>query len=117
MKISPKDVPEIPIVYDDSDPEIHRPARLAEDGEEPDFRLGPGHFPKTRHPEFYRHVIWNREEARKKYAAQETASPDFMYTYHNKTKPLFVEKEPKNRAEPTFLHPEPPPPPKDQARK
>jgi len=89
--ISPAEVPGIPIVYEDVDPELHRPTRLAKDGEEPDFKIGPGHFRPT-HKEFYTHVIWNRDAAREKYCQGPIPDPDFVYL-DRRVPPLELEKK------------------------
>ncbi|ODM94563.1 Ribosomal L1 domain-containing protein 1 [Orchesella cincta] len=91
--ISPSEVPEIPIIYEDIEPEIHRPTRIAKDGEEPDFRIGPGHFRST-HKEFYEHVIWNREAAREKYCKGPMPDPDYLYL-KAELPPLELEKKTK----------------------
>jgi hypothetical protein len=93
QNISPEDVPEIPLVFRDFDPEIRRPTRPAKDGEEPHFKIGPSHA-KPLHEEFYEHVIFNREAAREKYCSGPVPDPDFIYA--NKVlPPLNLEKKPK----------------------
>jgi len=92
-KISPEEVPEIPIIYQDETPEIFRPTRLAEDGEKPDFQLGPKHVQPI-HEEFYEHVIFNKEAAREKYCNGPPPEPDFIYA-RKTLPPLELEKKSK----------------------
>ncbi|CAL8109510.1 unnamed protein product [Orchesella dallaii] len=89
--ISQAEVPEIPIVYQDIDPELQHPTRLPNDGEEPHYKIGPGHFRST-HKEFYEHVIWNREAAREKYSQGPIPDPDFVYV-DRRVPPLELEKK------------------------
>jgi len=91
--ISYEEVPEIPLVYEDIDPEIKKPTRLANDGEEPDFRIEPRHF-KPVHEEFYEHVVFNREAAREKYCSGPVPDPDFIYA-NKEIPPLHLEKKSK----------------------
>lgn len=65
-------------MYQDVDPELSRPTRLAKDGEEPFYKIGPGHYNPI-HKEFYEYVIWNREAAREKYCKGPPQDPDFAY--------------------------------------
>lgn len=89
QNISPEDVPEIPLQYEDVDPELHKPTRPANPGEEPDLRVGPGHYTPL-HKDFYKHVIWNRDAAREKYCSGPPADPDFVYA-DNVLPPLELE--------------------------
>lgn len=93
--IAYEDVPEIPIVYEDIDPEIKPPSRLAEENETPDFKVGPGNF-KPVHDELYEHVIWNREAAREKYVNVPPPPPDYIKAPGKYLKPLHLEKKPKS---------------------
>lgn len=89
--ISPEEVPEIPIVYQDVDPELSRPTRFPKEGEEPHYRLGPGHF-RPVHKGFYKHVIWNPEAAREKYCNGPPPEPDFIYA-DRELPPLVLQEE------------------------
>jgi hypothetical protein len=75
--IRPEDVPEIPIVHDPIEPGVGVPRRIASEGEEPTFRIGPGSW-KPKYSEFIQHVIWPKENAREKYCNVKP-EPEFIY--------------------------------------
>lgn len=65
------------MLHDPIEPGVGDPRRLAAEGEEPTFRLGPGNW-KAKFPELLQHVVWTREAAREKYCTK-VPSYDFMY--------------------------------------
>lgn len=75
--IRSEDVPEMPIIHDAIEPGVGAPRRIAKEGEEPTFRIGPGNW-KPKYPQFLQHVVWPKENARDKYC-KEKPDPDFIY--------------------------------------
>jgi hypothetical protein len=68
------------LAYKEIDPFDGNPRKVAEEGEKPDFLMGPGNFTPL-HPEFFKDVIMNREEARAKFC---TVKPEPQFAYENK---------------------------------
>ncbi len=57
--MDPSQVPEMRMIYRDEPRNLRR---VAEEGEEPSFKIGPQHD-RPVHPDFYKNVIFSREEA------------------------------------------------------
>jgi len=94
--IRSEDVPEMPIIHDAIEPGVGAPRRIAAEGEEPTFRIGPGNW-KPKYPQFLQHVVWPKDNARDKFC-KEKPEPDFIYA-DKKLEPIDISSFVNERSE------------------
>jgi len=86
--IKPEEVPEIPLIHPPIQPGVDDPRRLAEPGEEPSFRLGPGNW-KPKYPQLLKHVIQQRDVAVEAFPKDKEPQAEFVYV-DKKLKPVDI---------------------------